>query len=69
MLEVLSRDLAIPLMLLLQLTEQLAWEVNSASDLVQELLRLMKRICTHGVNLIRDFVNGVPACAVSERLG
>jgi hypothetical protein len=33
MLEVLSRDLAIPLMLL-RLTEQLVWEVNSASDLV-----------------------------------
>jgi hypothetical protein len=69
MLEVLSRDLAIPLMLLLQLTEQLAWEVNSASALVQELLQLMKRTCTHSVNLIRDFVDGVPAYTVSERLG
>jgi len=56
-LEILSHDLATPLVLLQQLTEQLAWEVNSPSDSVQELLRLMQRTCTHGVNLIRDFVD------------
>jgi two-component system sensor histidine kinase VicK len=56
-LEILSHDLATPLVLLQQLTEQLAWEVNSTSESVQELLRLMQRTCTHGVNLIRDFVD------------
>jgi two-component system sensor histidine kinase VicK len=56
-LEILSHDLAAPLALLQQLTEHLAWEFDASNDKVQEVLRLMQRTCTHGVSLIRDFVD------------
>ncbi len=56
-LEILAHDLATPLVLLQQLSEQLSWEINSPSDTAQELLRLMQRTCTQGVNLIHDFVD------------
>jgi two-component system sensor histidine kinase VicK len=57
-LEILSHDLAAPLVLMQQLTEHLAQEskANPNAD-VQKLLRLMERTCTEGVNLIRDFVD------------
>jgi len=56
-LEILSHDLAAPLALLQQLTEHLTWELETSNDKVQEVLRLMQRTCTQGVNLIRDFVD------------
>jgi len=56
-LEILSHDLAAPLVLLQQLTEHLTWELGTSDDKVQEVLRLMQRTCTQGVNLIRDFVD------------
>jgi two-component system sensor histidine kinase VicK len=56
-LEILSHDLAAPLALLQQLTEHLTWELGTADDRIQEVLRLMQRTCTQGVNLIRDFVD------------
>ena len=56
-LEILAHDLTTPLVLLQQLSEQLSWEVKNPSDTAQELLRLMQRTCTQGVNLIHDFVD------------
>ncbi|MFD1874580.1 PAS domain-containing sensor histidine kinase [Hymenobacter bucti] len=56
-LEILSHDLAAPLALLQQLTEHLTWELDGPNDKIRELLRLMQRTCTQGVNLIRDFVD------------
>ncbi|MVN77041.1 PAS domain S-box protein [Hymenobacter sp. HMF4947] len=56
-LEILAHDLATPLALMQQLTEQLSWEVEGISDMGTELLRLMQRACTQGVTLIRDFVD------------
>ncbi|TVT43742.1 PAS domain S-box protein [Hymenobacter setariae] len=56
-LEILSHDLAAPLVLLQQLTEHLAWELNTPTSKVQEVLHLMQRTCTQGVSLIRDFVD------------
>ncbi|RZJ95494.1 MAG: PAS domain S-box protein [Hymenobacter sp.] len=56
-LEILSHDLAAPLALLQQLTEHLTWELGAANEKVQEVLHLMQRTCTHGVTLIRDFVD------------
>jgi two-component system sensor histidine kinase VicK len=56
-LEILSHDLAAPLALLQQLTDHLTWELGAANDRTQEVLRLMQRTCTQGVNLIRDFVD------------
>ena len=56
-LEILSHDLAAPLALLQQLTEQLTWEMGDSSNSAQEVLQLMQRTCTQGVNLIRDFVD------------
>ncbi|UYZ64066.1 PAS domain-containing sensor histidine kinase [Hymenobacter weizhouensis] len=55
-LEILSHDLAAPLVLLQQLTEHLRLETQDGAG-VQELLRLMERTCTDGVHLIRDFVD------------
>jgi two-component system sensor histidine kinase VicK len=56
-LEILSHDLAAPLALLQQLTEQLTWELGVPNDKAQQVLHLMQRTCTQGVNLIRDFVD------------
>jgi two-component system sensor histidine kinase VicK len=56
-LEILSHDLAAPLVLLQQLTEHLTWELPTPDDKVQEVLHLMQRTCTQGINLIRDFVD------------
>ncbi len=56
-LEILSHDLAAPLVLLQQLTEHLTWELGTPNEKTQEVLRLMQRTCTQGVNLIRDFVD------------
>ncbi|GGG61750.1 PAS domain-containing sensor histidine kinase [Hymenobacter glacieicola] len=57
-LEILSHDLASPLALLQQLTEELRYEAQGrATDTMQQLLQLMQRTCTEGVNLIRDFVD------------
>jgi two-component system sensor histidine kinase VicK len=56
-LEILSHDLAGPLVLLQQLTEHVRAESHAASDSVLHLLQLMERTCTDGVNLIRDFVD------------
>ncbi|RPD49583.1 PAS domain S-box protein [Hymenobacter sediminis] len=57
-LEILSHDLAAPLVLLQQLTQHLRAETDSPSALTQQLLALMERTCTDGVSLIRDFVDG-----------
>ncbi|MDU0372289.1 ATP-binding protein [Hymenobacter monticola] len=57
-LEILSHDLAAPLALLQQLTEELRHEAQGrATEAMQQLLQLMQRTCTEGVNLIRDFVD------------
>ena len=56
-LEILAHDLATPFSLLLQLTEQLTYEVSDASEMVRKLLHLMQSTCTHGINLIHDFVD------------
>jgi two-component system sensor histidine kinase VicK len=56
-LEILSHDLAGPLVLLQQLTEHVRAESHEASASVLHLLQLMERTCKDGVNLIRDFVD------------
>jgi two-component system sensor histidine kinase VicK len=56
-LEILSHDLAAPLVLLQQLTEHLRSESPDANESVLHLMDLMKRTCTEGVSLIRDFVD------------
>jgi two-component system sensor histidine kinase VicK len=56
-LEILSHDLAGPLVLLQQLTEHVRAESLTASDSVLHLLHLMERTCVDGVNLIHDFVD------------
>ena len=56
-LEILSHDLAAPLVLLQQLAEHLTQELNAPTDKTQQVLHLMQRTCTQGVNLIRDFVD------------
>ena len=56
-LEILAHDLAGPLSLLQQLTDQLAWEVPDASTEARELLHLMGRTCQQSTNLIRDFLD------------
>ena len=68
-LEILSHDMAAPLALLQQLTEQLTWEMDDAPDKVHELLRIMQRTCVQGVNLIRDFVDGEFLESVNVELG
>lgn len=68
-LEILSHDLAAPLALLQQLTEQLTWELDAADNKVHELLRIMQRTCTQGVNLIRDFVDGEFLESMNVELG
>ncbi|MBX0290246.1 PAS domain-containing protein [Hymenobacter sp. HSC-4F20] len=56
-LEILSHDLAAPLVLLQQLTEHLRVEAGEVSASVQQVLGLMERTCREGVSLIRDFVD------------
>lgn len=56
-LEILSHDLAAPLVLLQQLTEHLSWELDTTNGKIKEVLHLMQRTCTQGVDLIRDFVD------------
>ena len=56
-LEILSHDLATPLVLLQQLTAQLRVSAGQVSEEVQYLLALMERTSQQGVTLIRDFVN------------
>lgn len=56
-LEILSHDMAAPLVLLQQLTEHLRWEEKEAGEPAQQLLTLMERTCAQGLNLIRDFVD------------
>ncbi|QIX62295.1 PAS domain-containing sensor histidine kinase [Hymenobacter sp. BT18] len=57
-LEILSHDLATPLVLLQQLTDQLTQEVQGPLPAsTQRLLELMERTSRQGLNLIRDFVD------------
>lgn len=56
-LEILSHDLAGPLVVLQQLTEHLRIESPEASASAQHLLHLMERTCRDCVNLIHDFVD------------
>lgn len=56
-LEILSHDLAAPLVLLQQLTEHLRSEASAENAMVHHLLELMERTCSQGVGLIRDFVD------------
>lgn len=57
-LEILSHDLATPLGLLQQLTEQLTQEVQGPlPESTQRLLELMERTSRQGLSLIRDFVD------------
>ncbi|MCB2377051.1 PAS domain-containing sensor histidine kinase [Hymenobacter sp. BT635] len=57
-LEILAHDLATPMVLLQQLTGYLAKGVQShLTPPLQELVHLMERTCSDGVNLIRDFVD------------
>lgn len=56
-LEILSHDLAAPLVLLQQLTEHLQQELQEQGSSTHELLLHMQRTCRQGVTLIRDFVD------------
>lgn len=56
-LEILSHDLAAPLVLLQQLTDHLRAESGDVREPVQHLLTLMERTCREGVDLIRTFVD------------
>jgi two-component system sensor histidine kinase VicK len=57
-LEIMSHDLAAPLVLIQQLTDHLAAEAQpNRNPAVQEILNLIEQTCTEGVNLIRDFVD------------
>ncbi|UOQ52396.1 PAS domain-containing sensor histidine kinase [Hymenobacter cellulosivorans] len=57
-LEILSHDLAGPLLMLQQLTEQLELETQgNLSAPAQKMLSLMQRTCRDSVNLIHDFVD------------
>jgi two-component system sensor histidine kinase VicK len=56
-LEILSHDLAGPLALLQQLTDQLRYELPETSAATSQLLTLMQRTCQQGTDLIRDFVD------------
>ena len=67
-LEILSHDLATPLVLLQQLTEHLRGAVVSVSEPAEQLLQLMERTCTDGVNLIRDFVDNEFMASVNVEL-
>ncbi|TGE29362.1 PAS domain-containing sensor histidine kinase [Hymenobacter metallicola] len=57
-LEILSHDLAGPLLVLQQLTEHLERETNGQlSAQAQKMLLLMQRTCRESVNMIHDFVD------------
>lgn len=56
-LEILSHDLAAPLVQLQQLTTTLRAEVGETSPMLLHLLDLMERTSSEGVRLIRDFVD------------
>jgi two-component system sensor histidine kinase VicK len=56
-LEILSHDLAGPLVLLQQLTEHLRAESPSATESALHVLGLMERTCQDSVSMIRDFVD------------
>jgi len=56
-LEILSHDLAAPLILLQQLTNHVQAEFTTAGESVHHLLQLMEHTCQQGVGLIRDFVD------------
>jgi two-component system sensor histidine kinase VicK len=56
-LEILSHDLAGPLALMQQFTDQLRYEMPEASAMTTQLLDMMQRICQQGTDLIRDFVD------------
>jgi len=56
-LEILSHDLATPLVLIQQLTAQLRVSAGQVSEEVYHLLELMERTSEQGVTLIRDFVD------------
>jgi two-component system sensor histidine kinase VicK len=56
-LEILSHDLAGPLAIMQQFTDQLRYELPEASAMTTQLLDMMQRICQQGTDLIRDFVD------------
>jgi two-component system sensor histidine kinase VicK len=56
-LEILSHDLAGPLAIMQQFTDQLRYELPEASAMTNQLLDMMQRICQQGTDLIRDFVD------------
>jgi two-component system sensor histidine kinase VicK len=56
-LQILSHDLATPLVLLQQLTEELRSTSGQVGEPVQQLLELMERTCRQGLTLIHDFVD------------
>jgi two-component system sensor histidine kinase VicK len=56
-LEILSHDLAGPLAIMQQFTDQLRYELPEASAMTKRLLDLMQRTCQQGTDLIRDFVD------------
>jgi two-component system sensor histidine kinase VicK len=56
-LEILSHDLAGPLAIMQQFTNQLRYELPEASAMTTQLLDMMQRICQQGTDLIRDFVD------------
>jgi two-component system sensor histidine kinase VicK len=56
-LEILSHDLAGPLAMMQQFTDQLRYELPQASAMANQLLDMMQRICQQGTDLIRDFVD------------
>lgn len=56
-LEILSHDLAGPLAMLQQLTDQLRHELPETTPATRQLLSIMQRTCQQSTDLIRDFVN------------
>ncbi|HEX8429026.1 PAS domain-containing sensor histidine kinase [Hymenobacter sp.] len=56
-LEILSHDLASPLVLTQQITQHLKSQFTKTDEANQHLIKLIERVCTDGLNLIRDFVN------------
>jgi two-component system sensor histidine kinase VicK len=57
-LEIMSHDLAAPLVSIQQFTHHLAAETQlDGNPAVRELLNLIEQTCTEGVTLIRDFVD------------
>lgn len=56
-LEIISHDLAGPLAILQQLTDQLRFELPEANATTRQLLDLMQRTCQQSTDLIHDFVD------------